>query len=61
MSLDAIAKEVLDGIRARGTYRRMRELDGTQSDFVDQHDLGIGDPFADPVGRRIGKEFEFGE
>ena len=30
-ALDAIADEVLDGIRARGTYRRMRVLDGVQA------------------------------
>ena len=29
--LDAIADEVLDGIRERGTYRRMRVLDGLQA------------------------------
>ncbi len=30
-TLDAIADEVLDGIRERGTYRRMRVLDGVQA------------------------------
>lgn len=29
--LDAIADEILDGIRERGTYRRMRVLDGLQA------------------------------
>jgi 8-amino-7-oxononanoate synthase len=29
--LDAIASEVLDGLRARGTHRRMRVLDGLQA------------------------------
>ncbi len=28
MTLDAIAGDALDAIRARGTYRRMRVLDG---------------------------------
>jgi len=31
MSVDAIAAEVLDAVRARGTYRRMRILDGAQA------------------------------
>jgi glycine C-acetyltransferase len=31
VSLDAIAKEVLDGIRARGTHRSMRVLGGSQA------------------------------
>lgn len=31
MNLDALAKEVLDGLRERGTYRRMRILDGAQA------------------------------
>jgi 8-amino-7-oxononanoate synthase len=30
MSLDALASERLDALRARGTYRRMRVLDGAQ-------------------------------
>ena len=30
-TLEAIADEVLDGIRERGTYRRMRVLDGVQA------------------------------
>ena len=29
--LDAIADDILDGIRERGTYRRMRVLDGLQA------------------------------
>ena len=31
MGVDAIADEVLEGIRERGTYRRMRVLDGAQA------------------------------
>ena len=31
MTLDRIAQEVLDAIRARGTHRRMRVLDGAQA------------------------------
>ncbi len=31
MGVDAIADEVLEAIRERGTYRRMRVLDGTQA------------------------------
>ena len=31
MSLDELARETLDGIRDRGTYRRMRTLSGAQS------------------------------
>ena len=31
MSIDAISDRVLDGIRARGTHRRMRVLDGVQA------------------------------
>jgi 8-amino-7-oxononanoate synthase len=31
MSLDDVAREVLGGIRGRGTYRRMRVLDGAQA------------------------------
>jgi len=30
-TLDAVADEILDGIRERGTYRRMRVLDGVQA------------------------------
>ena len=30
-ALDAVADEILDGIRDRGTYRRMRVLDGLQA------------------------------
>ena len=30
-AIDAIARETLDAIRARGTYRRMRRLDGAQA------------------------------
>jgi len=31
VGVDAIADEVLEGIRERGTYRRMRVLDGAQA------------------------------
>ena len=31
MNLDRLARETLDGIRDRGTYRRMRILSGAQS------------------------------